>query len=247
MSEEDSWLATIEDFVDHRWTDAREALRKIDGTFVKKLESQVQFDELGLSAPWPFSDIERLPTRGLSTEWHRLLEACTDLILQLSIFEESTALLEVDTSGERSWVKAGRQVLLYIRSWVIVAQALAERVNGVIECTTKVYWDDLTTQNQLSKSFRSRVQQEVIQTLNARNEYVHANRSWAKGITEDKLWEGIVAVGLQPSRLYDQFVYPSQGELWMTGHYAGFANAAVAIRNRLGSILEDFEASIPSP
>ena len=35
-------MATIDDFVNHRWTDAKEALRELDPGFVSKVEALVR-------------------------------------------------------------------------------------------------------------------------------------------------------------------------------------------------------------
>ena len=44
-------MASIEDFVSHRWDDAREELRRLDSVFVGKLENDVRLDRLGLISP----------------------------------------------------------------------------------------------------------------------------------------------------------------------------------------------------
>ena len=41
---------TINDFVEHRWTDAKEELRKLDPDFVRRSEETVGLQSLGLTA-----------------------------------------------------------------------------------------------------------------------------------------------------------------------------------------------------
>ena len=48
-------MASIDDFIKHRWEDAKEALRGLDGEFVSKLESQCRLESLGLRMPRLYS------------------------------------------------------------------------------------------------------------------------------------------------------------------------------------------------
>ena len=71
-------MATIDDFVNHRWADAKQTLRNLDPEYVSNLESTVRLQHLGLEHPYP-ADVEDSPKQRLSIEWHRLLESCHEL------------------------------------------------------------------------------------------------------------------------------------------------------------------------
>ena len=74
-------MASLDDFVDHRWEDAKEELRKLESDFVSRLESEHRLQSLGLGMPQRHSAGDR-PKRPLSKEWHHLLEACSELTMQ---------------------------------------------------------------------------------------------------------------------------------------------------------------------
>ena len=79
-------MFSIDDFLAHRWEDAKVELRKLDADFVHKVESEVRLQALGLEPPWT-PDVNRVPVLRLSSTWHRLLEACTELARQVSILK----------------------------------------------------------------------------------------------------------------------------------------------------------------
>ena len=237
-------MASIEDFVNRRWVDAKNALRELDSEFVSRIESQVRLNALNLATPWSSNELERKPYRRLSKSWHNLLEACAELLMQVSFLEESTTVFAGDVHDDTPSIRAGRQALFHFRSWVINAQALTERVCGVIDCSARVYISDQQERKELSSPYKNRVQEISGQIREIRNEYLHGNKSWAKGITEDQLWEGIVACGLAPRKFHDEFIYPEQGDFLKSGKYQYFGDGTMDLENRLGLILEEFEHSI---
>ena len=66
-------MATIDDFVNHRWADAKEALRQLDPDYVNRLESTARLQRVGLEHPFP-ADMKEQPKKRLSKEWHHPLE-----------------------------------------------------------------------------------------------------------------------------------------------------------------------------
>ena len=71
-------MASIDDFLDRRWADAKEVLRNLDGDFVQRFESEVQLQALGLETPWA-PNVDRVSLQRLASEWHRILEVCLEL------------------------------------------------------------------------------------------------------------------------------------------------------------------------
>ncbi len=55
-------MASIDDFVNHRWDDAKEALRELDPAYANNFESTVKLQELGLESPWS-ADVEEAPRK----------------------------------------------------------------------------------------------------------------------------------------------------------------------------------------
>ena len=192
-------MESIDDFVNHRWADAKLMLRKLDRDFVDKLECEVRLEAVGLATPWQ-PDIGRVPALRLSSEWHRLLEACHELTVQASILQTSAVNLTADANHELPLLEVGRRANYHFRSWFIHARTLAERTDEVIRWTTKVYVTDRETRTNLDKRLQGRVYEEVTKhVIEQRNQYTHgARRSWGSGITEDQLWESLVAVGMTP-------------------------------------------------
>lgn len=239
-------LASIEDFVNHRWIDAKAALRKLDSDFVSRIEATVRLNALNLAAPWSFHELERYPGRRLSKKWHNLLEECAELVMQLSFVEESTAVLAEDSQSSVPSARTGRQALFHFRSWVIHTQTLVDRTCSVIDSTIRVYVGNQENGNEIGRPHKGRVREISEHLKDIRNDFVHPNRSWARGITEDQLWESTVAYDLTPGRIHNEFVYPEQGDFLKSGKYNYFADGTTDILNRIGLILEEFEASLSS-
>ena len=239
-------MATIEDFVNHRWEDAKESLRSLDSEFVRRVESKVRLDALNLSAPWSLDEIGVIPNRRLSKKWHNLLEACAELMMQLSLVEESTAVLTEDNHTGVPLERAGRMALFHFRAWVIFAQTLTECVCRVIDSSAQTYVEDKARWKELTALYKNRVKEEFRHFNEIRNEFVHGSPSWIKGITEEGHWESGVACGLTPRLLHNEFVYPQQGEFLQLGKYHYLAIVTTNMQSRIGLILEEFETSLAS-
>ena len=169
-------MGSIDDFVNHRWADAKAKLRNLDRDFVDKYESEVRLQTMGLAAPWR-PDTGRVPAQRLSSEWHRLLEACHELTLQESILKTSAVNLTADANHGLPLLEVGRHLDYHFRSWFIHANTLAERTEGTIRWATKVYVPDGETKTNLDKRLCGRVYEEVTQHISEqRNDYIHGAR-----------------------------------------------------------------------
>lgn len=238
-------MGSIDDFVNHRWVDAKAKLRDLDRDFVDKYESEVRLQTIGLATPWR-PDTGRVPAQRLSSEWHRLLEACLELTVQASILQTSAANLTADANHELPLIEVGRRANYHFRSWFIHARTLTERTDEVIRWTTKVYVPDRETRTNLDKSLQGRVYEEVTKHIREqRNRYVHgALRSWGSGVTEDQLWESFVAVGMTPQNFLGEFHYSVEGNNVGSGKHDWFVDLTTILCDRLGSILQELEANI---
>ena len=238
-------MTSIDDFVGHRWTDAKVELTKLDRNFVESLDSVVKLQRIGLESPY-VSAVDSKPKQRISKAWHSLLEACMELTMQADILQVAAHNLTADAWRNIPHGTIGKQVAYHIRSWFVHAVTLAERTNRAIYWTTKVYIDDEKSGYALYGRLQKLVRQQVIEPINEqRHQYVHGDRrSWASGMTEDDLWEDTVAIGMIPQRLLEEFYYPTQEESLRHSKYDSYINHTVEVLNLLGSILQDLETNI---
>ena len=237
-------MASIDDFVSHRWEDAKEALRKLDGEFVNRSESEHGLQTLGLDMPQLYSAGDR-PKRLLSKKWHHLLEACLELTLQARNVQVAAIGLTPETNTMLSTYETGLRADYHFRSWFIHVTALTERTDDVIRKTTEVYIASRDAGRKISKRYRERVKEQIAEPIKRqRNDYVHPNRSWASGVTEDQLWEGQVVIGMTPSKFLDEFHYPAQGNDMMEGKYDGYVAETTKVLECIGEILHELEVDI---
>ena len=242
-------MASIEDFVNHRWYDAREELRRLDGAFVGKLENDVRLDRLGLTPP-ARADVIGTPKQRLPSQWHRLLEACFELTRQGDILKASVSCLTEDGSEGLSPIDIARQHDYHFRSWVIHAVALCDHADVVVDWSTKVYISDRTARRKVVDRHKKSVDSEIRNRadpnlpqhrhLNSlRNDYVHpARRSWSEAVTEHDCWEGCVALGITPRKHLEEFDYPSLANRVSPGIYS----EAITETNRIFESLAQFYA-----
>ena len=237
MSEHD--VTTIHDFVDRRWHDAKCELRQSDSQFVDKMESTVRLQALGLYTPWE-PDLKEKPKKGLSKQWHRLLEACTELMLQVSRVQVAVDSLSANAYRDMLPVDVGKQVNYHFSSLIILTDALSKQVNNVIRKTIEMYVDDEERAKKLSRQYQERVNQPVRDLNKQRNSLLHCEteRSFAKGITEEELWESGAAMVLPPQERLDQY-YALECERLRSGVYVDAATMGFA--SFFGSILGDLE------
>ena len=245
-------MVTIEDFVSHRWEDAKAELKKRDPEFVGKAESEHRLNKLGLYAPQHPLGIEDFSIRRLSKPWHRLLEACFELTMQAEHVETAAVYLTACANRQLAHIEIGKRSSYHLRSWFIHAHTLGERTQSVIQKTAQVYVPDPKSVNKLASLYGKRAYQDIIGPIRSRrNQYAHGktdqSRSWAKGITEDEGWEGLVAIGMTPQMHRTEFGYPTEANDVLSGKYEHFMDATTEIFGIVGSILHDLEAEIVVP
>ncbi len=235
-------VTSIDDFVNRRWTDAKRALRELDPDFVSSLESEHCLQLMGLSMPRQYG-VEPRPDKSLSTEWHRLLEACHELTMQACSLQMAAVSMTADANRGMSQVEVGKRADYHFRSWFIHGFALAERTEDVIKKTADVYVDVTDDANEVTKRYHAQVTQRVTRRIkDQRNTYAHGGtRSWGSGITEDHLWEGMVTIRVTPKRFLAEFHYPAEADFVTTGKYDGYVEETEKILDCLGSILQELE------
>ena len=200
-----------------------------------------------LATPWQ-PDPERKPKKRLPTDWHDLMEACLEMTMRASILQVSSASLTPHANSGVEPIQVGKWVDYYFRSWFIHVAALAEATDRVIALTAKLYVSDRRERDKTKAHYREQVRKINDRVRNQRNQYVHGRpESWAKGMTEDCLWEGVVAVSMTPQKFLDEFHYPEEGKKLMSGKYNAFTDETTWILDQLGLILEELEEDIAGP
>ena len=238
-------MASIDDFIKHRWEDAKEALRGLDGEFVSKLESQCRLESLGLRMPRLYSVAQKKPMRLLSTEWHRLLGSCMELSTQTRNVQVAANGVTSEANSSLTSYEAGLRSTYYVRSWFIHANALAERAHDVIEKSVEAYISDSTAASEIRNRNQKTLRDQVFNEIKKlRNEFVHATGSEADELTKQQLWEGLVTIGMTPERILDEFFYEPQGRKAIQGQWDIVSNSTMLLLDFIGFILNDLEADI---
>ena len=221
---------------------------KLDGDFVRNIEAAIRIEALGLTTPSIFDD-ERRPTQWLSKNWHRLLEDCLELTMQASLTRTAAVSLSASSNDDMPHVEVGKLVDYHFRSWFIHANTLAERACSIIDRTTGIYLADSVPEGQIAKRHKQSVHEEVsVLVEKQRNAYAHGTtRSWASGITEDRLWERLVASSMTPTRFLGEFRYPAEADNVGNAKYHWLVDATTTVCDSLGSILQRLERDIVNP
>ena len=235
-------MPSIDQFIEHRWQDAKEELRKHAPEFVKQNENTVRLQRVGLSPPWPIDPASR-PTTRLSKIWHRLLEGCYELARQAMVLETAAECLTGESFRNLPLQVAGARAAYSLRSWFIHATTLCDQTMSVIRLTLDVYITDNPTKKAIREKCKSLIHKNVRSfVIKQRNSYVHAeNESWAQGITKDGLWEGAVSIGLTPRREFEEFGLCRNGKRALNGTYNIFRDYTEETLKRLAQILGKFE------
>ncbi len=245
-------MATIDDFVNHRWTDAKEALRQQDPDYVSKVEDlEREFETrngllvLSPEAIPPF-EVNETPRRPLTTEWHKLLESCNEMTMQADIIRIVAASLTGNQVRQAENNVAGRLFLYHFRSFPIHVEALFQRAHDVIRKTAEVYRADRKSIGKLIMRYKQAMNQQKPDILDEiRNSYVHATKqSWAKKVTEEQNWEPAVVIGQTLRIALEAQLYPRQGSRFKSGDYTHFVDAADIFLNDIGKVLGDFEQDL---
>ena len=235
-------MPSINDFVDNRWTDAKEELKKLDPDFVRRVEETIRLQHIGLEA----LDFEPGPRARLPKEWHRLLEDCYELVMQATVLQTAIDCFIDDSRRGLPTTEVGRRFEYHMHSWFIHANTLAERTQSVIDKTTRLHISDCKAATQIVGRHRTAVYNQVTKEVEGiRNRVSHGTtRSWAQAVTTNNLWEPAVAAGMTPQVSVDSFVYPGRGEATKSGRYDVYVDHTKMVLVRLGAILHELEEDI---
>ena len=197
-----------------------------------------------MESPW-IVDEDSPPSRRLSSKWHLLLEACFELSMQAWNVQAGANSLTSEAFTGLPKHQAGIRVDYHLRSWFIHVDALATRTDDVINKTTETYIADPAKSKQISEHHQTVVNRRIRQRVRRqRNDYLHARRSWASGVTEDELWENLVSGGMTPAKFLNEFRYPALAADATRGKYDDFIGETTNIHDSVGSILQGLESDL---
>lgn len=235
----------IVEFIEHRWEEAREELKKRVGapTFAG-LEDELTLEKVGLFAASP--KLSSFKWLALASAWHGFLEECLEMTMAWHSMSVALSLLEPGSDQGKSDERLGKEAIYHFRAWFVFALATAERLEAVIN-----RWIDLrlgmTTSEAtgLKKVYANRLYVEFKKPVERqRHSYLHrGRRSWAAGITEDGLWEMNVFGRLVPEVLLSQFLYPGHRSQ-RNKSYRRLKVATLSFETKIGGLLQDLEAAI---
>jgi hypothetical protein len=117
----------ISSFIEHRWAEAKEELKRIDSGFVNALSV---YDILRNNGLW-LPDNLPTPSRRLSKRWHKLLESTVELIRQIDRLNLTVSKMQ--TAPNR------REALYYWDTWVQDSYSLCEKVERLIQRSCNVH------------------------------------------------------------------------------------------------------------
>ena len=235
-------MPSISDFVDNRWTDAKKELRKLAPDFVRHVEEAHRLQKLGLEATgFGLSTEVRL-----SKEWHRLLEDCSELVMQETILQTAVDCFTDDSPRGLPPVAVGKRFFYHMHSWFVHAKTLTERTQSVIKRTTYLYIPNRIAARKMAKLHCDAVSNnqfyKKIEKL--RNQFGHGTtRSWVQAVTKDNLWEDSVAAGKTPQLDFDQSLYPNREKVAKS--YGIIVDGVTkGILDHIGEILHELEKGI---
>ena len=241
-------LMSIEDFVSNRWSDAKEALRKLDPDFVDRLDSLARLERMQLYMPPDWIGTEhQIPKKRLSKEWHDLLEACFELIIQARDYRTAISNMASETSRGLSDLEVGKQFAYNFRVWALYQHAIVEHVKTVISFAVKIYPSGKESRNQLKKRHHRKADTLKERIEADRQAIVHGGGLTSQELTKDQWWEGGVAIGMLPGHVLDEFVYEESGRAIKAGRYDAMLPPSRLFLDALAKVLHDFEDAIARP
>ena len=230
-------MATIDDFVNHRWEDARTTLRKLDSSFFDRIVNLESRDRGDFVQP--------VARRRLSKNWHELLEACWDLPIWASNVETAGLCLTTDLLNSNLTLEGKGQFGVYhMTSLVIHLNSLFESIRLIIKRTNKIYVSDVEVRKELNEKYIDQVDALRDRLVTMRNEFAHGYGSvGAWSITRDNVWEGFIAKGFT-FKLMNEDHYRENGLTMTSGDPYAITKEIQTVFDGLGAFLSGLEQDI---
>ncbi len=136
----------------------------------------------------------------------------------------------------------------YLSSFFMHCYALNEKSEKLVALSYRHFSRRSDRYNRVSAdAWNSRVKNELCEMIDSiRSHLVHGEGgrgAWVTGITNDKLWEGTVAVQLTPEKLLDKFPIPDDNRRRLVW-YRGITATKQKLFEQLDRILDDLRAEL---
>ncbi len=187
-------MTTIDAFIRHRLLDAKCRLEELDALYVKTVDAAQKISLSGIFVP----RVE--PTARLPKKYIALLETCVDVSVEVDQLSQITDSLDPKRFEGRPRNDAGREGTRHLFDWVIHEQALIGKVDLLITRTIDVYLPKRCERlkQQMRKKYKTKILNGAGKRFaSSRNVIVHGagpKGTVYKSISEDKLWEAVVAL-----------------------------------------------------
>ena len=233
MTLEESTNIRLSSFIEHRWAEAKEELKRVDSAFVNAFSAYDTLTDRGLWLP----DNLLTPSRRLSKRWYMLLESTVELIRQIDRL--NLTISKTQTAQNR------REFIYYWDIWVEAAYSLCEKVERVIERSCNVH----RMAQHRRRYFVDQVEEHVKHKISSfRQALVHGAddpKRGGRGITaqantEDGLWEGLVMSNPQDLSPF----WLESAEHPVPEYVRGIPNATRTRLEELGNILTTLDLEI---
>ena len=229
---------TLDAWVERRWDDAKAQLAVIDPAFVKTIDSARRLEALGIVIK-----SELVPEKRFTARWINLLEACGDAVLVADQLQLAVENLNPERYKGMDARSASREATYHAFNWVLYDFALIEKVRRLISVSAKIYLRDRepVERTEIKNRYLKRLKALAKRFERTRHGLTHgiSGDNIVAGITEDRLWEKGVALGLTPQKILEFFHdvdYPAA--LW-------YSEKSKQTQERLaeeGLLLADFES-----
>jgi hypothetical protein len=225
---------TITNFIENRWSEAKQELAEHDPAFFPAIETHysTKEEEPILSGNPP------APSYRLSERWYHVLETTVDVSQQLERLRRTVFKARSATNRQ--------EALYYFDTWIADVYSLCEKVKVLVAQSCRLH----SLGNKAINQYRGEIENEVQKNAGRmRHALVHGKDEPkagglginAKAITQDKSWEMLVVAG--PS-IIDQYLLTPGGDNMPPERILRLPSITTEILARIGATLYDLDQAI---
>ena len=182
---------------------ARDALSEIDSRYVDRMDDVFRLESLNLSHPSRSGGRVPVPANRLSPEWHRTLEAVLDMYSAIQTLELNTELIGVGSSDEERF-PVGALVNYHLSNCWLNAQVVVEKSGVLIKYILRRSGMPREQSRPMKDSIMSELDALQVALEKRCDPDLHGGPgNLFEAITEDGLWESMVALKASPEVTVD--------------------------------------------
>ncbi|MBT3941604.1 MAG: hypothetical protein HOC77_13000 [Chloroflexi bacterium] len=182
---------------------ARNALSEIDSRYVDRMDDVFRLESLKLSHPSRTGGRVPDPVGRLSPEWHKTLEAVLDVYSAIQTLELNTELIGAESSDEKRF-PVGALVNYHLSNWWPNAQAVVEKSGVLIKYVLRRAGMPREQSRPIEDNIMSELDALQVALEKRRDPDLHGGPgNLFEAITEDGLWESMVALKASPEVTVD--------------------------------------------